>query len=57
MIDWIAEVTMDDAEGSKRRGLVSAGESEWLVHHFRTGFEWLDVPALIGQADTASKML
>jgi 2-polyprenyl-6-methoxyphenol hydroxylase-like FAD-dependent oxidoreductase len=53
MINWIAEVTMDNAEGWKQSGWfrqVSAGE---FLHHFENWiWDWLDVPALIRQADT-----
>jgi len=54
MINWIAEVTLDNAEGWKQRGWfrqVSIGD---FLHHFDTWiWDWLDVPALIKQADSA----
>ena len=54
MINWIAEVTMDNTEGWKQRGWfrqVSVGD---FVHHFDDWiWDWLDVPAMIRQADSA----
>jgi 2-polyprenyl-6-methoxyphenol hydroxylase-like FAD-dependent oxidoreductase len=55
MINWIAEVTMDNNEGWKRSGgwfrQVDTGE---FAHHFKDWiWDWLDVPALIGQAEVA----
>jgi 2-polyprenyl-6-methoxyphenol hydroxylase-like FAD-dependent oxidoreductase len=54
MINWIAEVTMDNAEGWKESGWfrhVGVGD---FVHHFEHWvWDWLDVPALIRQADGA----
>jgi 2-polyprenyl-6-methoxyphenol hydroxylase-like FAD-dependent oxidoreductase len=54
MINWIAEVTMDNAEGWKQSGWfrqVSIGD---FAHHFDNWvWDWLDVPALIRQADAA----
>ena len=53
IINWIAEVTMDNSEGSKQSGWfrqVSIGD---FIHHFDTWiWDWLDVPALIKQADS-----
>ncbi|HUZ32913.1 MAG TPA: flavin-dependent oxidoreductase [Xanthobacteraceae bacterium] len=53
-INWIAEVTLDNSEGWKQSGWfrqVGVGD---FIHHFDTWvWDWLDVPALIGQADGA----
>jgi 2-polyprenyl-6-methoxyphenol hydroxylase-like FAD-dependent oxidoreductase len=54
MINWIAEVTMDNAEGWKQRGWFRQVRTDDFVHHFeRWIWDWLDVPALIRQADCA----
>jgi 2-polyprenyl-6-methoxyphenol hydroxylase-like FAD-dependent oxidoreductase len=54
MINWIAEVTMDNNQGWKHDGWfrqVGIGE---FAHHFAGWiWDWLDVPALIRQADGA----
>ena len=54
MINWIAEVTMDNSEGWKQSGWfrqVSIGD---FAHHFDNWiWDWLDVPALLSQADCA----
>ena len=53
MINWIAEVTMDNAEGWKQSGWFRQVSVREFLHHF-TGWiwDWLDVPVLIKQADT-----
>jgi 5-methylphenazine-1-carboxylate 1-monooxygenase len=54
MINWIAEVTMDNAEGWKQSGWFRPVETREFVHHFENWiWDWLDVPAMIGQADIA----
>jgi 2-polyprenyl-6-methoxyphenol hydroxylase-like FAD-dependent oxidoreductase len=54
MINWIAEVTMDNAEGWKQRGWFRQVHIEDFVHHFEKWiWDWLDVPALIRRADFA----
>ena len=53
MINWIAEVTMDNTEGWKQRGWFRPVSVDDFVHHFQDWiWDWLDVPALIRQADT-----
>jgi len=54
MINWIAEVTLDAGEGWKQRGWFRQVGIGDFIHHF-TGWiwDWLDVPALIKQADGA----
>ena len=54
MINWIAEVTMDNTEGWKHSGWFRQGGIEDFIHHFENWiWDWLDVPALIKQADSA----
>ena len=54
MINWIAEVTMDNAEGWKQAGWFRQVPVTDFRHHFENWiWDWLDVPALIGQADNA----
>jgi len=54
MINWIAEVTMDNNEGWKHGGWFRPVQTRDFVHHFENWvWDWLDVPALIRQADVA----
>ncbi len=54
MINWIAEVTMDNTEGWKQRGWFRQVGVNDFVHHFDDWiWDWLDVPAMIRQADSA----
>ena len=54
MINWIAEVTMDNSEGWKHSGWFRQVSTEAFVHHFENWiWDWLDVPALIKQANSA----
>jgi 2-polyprenyl-6-methoxyphenol hydroxylase-like FAD-dependent oxidoreductase len=54
MINWIAEVTIDNAEGWKQSGWFRQVTIDDFVHHFDNWvWDWLDVPALIRQADCA----
>ena len=54
MINWIAEVTTDNAEGWKQSGWFRQVPIDDFVHHFDNWvWDWLDVPALIRQADGA----
>ena len=53
IINWIAEVTMDNAEGWKQSGWFRQVAPSDFVHHFENWvWDWLDVPALISNADT-----
>jgi 2-polyprenyl-6-methoxyphenol hydroxylase-like FAD-dependent oxidoreductase len=53
IINWIAEVTMDNAEGWKQRGWFRQVSVDDFLHHFANWtWDWLDVPALIRQANT-----
>ncbi|MDR3468295.1 MAG: flavin-dependent oxidoreductase [Xanthobacteraceae bacterium] len=52
MINWIAEVTMDNAEGWKQRGWFRQVGIDDFIHHFDNWvWDWLDVPAFLRQAD------
>ena len=54
MINWIAEVTTDSAEGWKQSGWFREVGIDDFIHHFEDWiWDWLDVPALIRQADGA----
>ena len=54
MINWIAEVTMDNTDGWKQSGWFRQVSVDEFVHHFENWiWDWLDVPALITQADSA----
>ena len=54
MINWIAEVTMDNSEGWKQRGWFRPVSSDDFAHYFANWtWDWLDVPALLRQADGA----
>ena len=54
VINWIAEVTMDNTEGWKQRGWFRQVSVDDFVHHFDDWiWDWLDVPAMIRQADSA----
>ena len=54
MINWIAEVTMDNSEGWQQSGWFRQVPTSDFAHHFDGWvWDWLDVPALIRQADCA----
>ncbi|CAN5152362.1 flavin-dependent oxidoreductase [soil metagenome] len=54
MINWIAEVTLDNAEGWKSQGWFRQVAVADFVHHFDGWvWNWLDVPALIRGSDVA----
>jgi 5-methylphenazine-1-carboxylate 1-monooxygenase len=54
MINWIAEVTMDNSEGWKQSGWFRQVETSEFAHHFDGWvWDWLDVPDLIRRADSA----
>jgi 5-methylphenazine-1-carboxylate 1-monooxygenase len=54
MINWIAEVTADNAEGWKQSGWFRQVSIADFVHHFGDWvWDWLDVPAFIRQAEGA----
>jgi 5-methylphenazine-1-carboxylate 1-monooxygenase len=52
IINWIAEVTMDNSEGWKQSGWFRQVATADFAHHFDGWtWDWLDVPALIRGAD------
>jgi 2-polyprenyl-6-methoxyphenol hydroxylase-like FAD-dependent oxidoreductase len=52
MINWIAEVTLDNAEGWKQSGWFRQVETDEFVQHFEDWiWDWLDVPALLRNAE------
>jgi 2-polyprenyl-6-methoxyphenol hydroxylase-like FAD-dependent oxidoreductase len=54
MINWIAEVTMDNSEGWQQSGWFRQVPTSDFVHHFEDWiWDWLDVPTLLRQADCA----
>lgn len=54
VINWIAEVTIDNAEGWKQQGWFRQVGIGDFIHHFDGWtWDWLDVPALIRGADGA----
>ena len=53
IINWIAEVTMDNAEGWKQSGWFRQVGVDDFIHHFEDWiWDWLDVPALLRKADS-----
>jgi 2-polyprenyl-6-methoxyphenol hydroxylase-like FAD-dependent oxidoreductase len=54
MINWIAEVTLDNSEGWKQQGWFRQVPTSDFAHHFDGWvYDWLDMPALIRESDTA----
>ncbi len=54
IINWIAEVTMENSEGWKQAGWFRQVAICDFVHHFDGWvWDWLDVPALLRDADSA----
>lgn len=54
MINWIAEVTLDNTEGWKQQGWFRQVPTSEFSHHFDGWvYDWLDMPALIRSADSA----
>jgi 2-polyprenyl-6-methoxyphenol hydroxylase-like FAD-dependent oxidoreductase len=53
-INWIAEVTLDNSEGWKQSGWFRQVPIDDFKHHFADWiWDWLDVPALIRNANSA----
>lgn len=53
-INWIAELTVDSAEGWQRSGWFKPVEISEFAHHFdHFRYDWLDVPALLDAAEIA----
>ncbi|MCI5109922.1 MAG: flavin-dependent oxidoreductase [Marivita sp.] len=54
LINWIAEVTMDDAGGWQQDGWFKPVEIGEFIHHFEDfRYDWLDVPDMLRGADCA----
>lgn len=54
LINWIAEVTMDDAGGWQQDGWFKPVEIDEFIHHFEDfRYDWLDVPEMLRGADCA----
>jgi 2-polyprenyl-6-methoxyphenol hydroxylase-like FAD-dependent oxidoreductase len=54
MINWIAEVTVDNADGWQQSGWFRPVPIREFAHHFEGWtWDWLDVPKLLGEADCA----
>lgn len=54
LINWIAEVTMDNSDGWQNEGWFSEVPIDSFAHHFDDfRYDWLDVPAMLRQADCA----
>ncbi|MCP9629835.1 flavin-dependent oxidoreductase [Rhodopseudomonas palustris] len=54
MLNWIAEVTLDNTEGWKQQGWFRQVPTSEFAHHFDGWvYDWLDMPALIRSADSA----
>ncbi|MCD0416341.1 flavin-dependent oxidoreductase [Rubrivivax sp. JA1024] len=54
MLNWIAEVTLDNADGWKQQGWFRQVPTSEFAHHFEGWvWDWLDVPAMIREADSA----
>jgi 2-polyprenyl-6-methoxyphenol hydroxylase-like FAD-dependent oxidoreductase len=53
-INWIAEVTVDPAEGWQKHGWFKPVAIDSFIRHFEGWtYDWLDVPALIRRAEVA----
>lgn len=54
LVNWIAEVTMDSAEGWQQDGWFKPVPVSDFLHHFKDfHYDWLDVPAMLEGADCA----
>jgi len=52
LINWIAEVTMDNSEGWSEDGWFTEVPIDSFAHHFEEfRYDWLDVPAMLNAAD------
>ena len=53
MINWIAEITLDNAEGRSQLGWFRQASAQDVLPHFEGwSWDWLDVPAMIGNAES-----
>lgn len=54
LINWIAEVTVDDVESWHHDGWFRPVELSEFIHHFEDfRYDWLDVPSMLENADCA----
>ena len=54
LVNWIAEVTVDNADGWQQDGWFREVELDHFIHHFEHfKYDWLDVPAMLRSADCA----
>ncbi|KQI72931.1 hypothetical protein AN191_03170 [Loktanella sp. 5RATIMAR09] len=54
LINWIAEVTRDNAGGWQEQGWFRPVDVESFAHHFdQFRYDWLDVPAMLARTDNA----
>jgi len=54
LINWIAEMTVDNDGGWKNEGWFRAVALQDFVHHFEDfKYDWLDVPEMLSKADCA----
>ncbi|MFZ5965349.1 flavin-dependent oxidoreductase [Thalassococcus sp. BH17M4-6] len=54
LVNWIAEVTVDNADGWQQAGWFRPVEVDHFIHHFEQfRYDWLDVPAMLRAADCA----
>ncbi len=54
LINWIAEVTMDNSGGWSEDGWFTEVPVDSFAHHFEDfRYDWLDVPAMLQQSDRA----
>ena len=52
MINWIAELTVDNSEGWQGSGWFRPAGISDFIHHFEDWtYDWLDVPAFLNRAD------
>ncbi|MDF3415889.1 flavin-dependent oxidoreductase [Sulfitobacter sp. M57] len=53
LVNWIAEVTVDNAEGWQQAGWFRPVEVDRFIHHFDDfRYDWLDVPDMLRRADS-----
>ena len=54
LVNWIAEFTVDNADGWQQDGWFREVEIDHFIHHFEDfQYDWLDVPAMLRSADCA----
>ena len=54
LVNWIAEVTVDNADGWQQDGWFRSVEIDHFIQHFEHfRYDWLDVPAMLRSAECA----